>query len=230
MSAHTIEKYKGYLIEIHYDTDASNPRKEFDNVATMVCWHRRYDLGDDQPAQCGSDYLKMLADDAVGFKCDLDDVPEKHIQAVLEKHYFILPLYLYDHSGISISTGAFSCPWDSGQVGFIYVTKEKARKEWGPPKEGETEEQWATRYLEGEVEEYDQYLTGDVHGYVIKEPSEDWDEDEDDEDDKWTDTNESCWGFYGSDYCMTEAKSIVDHMAEQRDIVNRETELATCWP
>ena len=28
----------------------------------------------------------------------------------------ILPLYLYDHSGITMNTCGFSCPWDSGQV------------------------------------------------------------------------------------------------------------------
>lgn len=32
----------------------------------------------------------------------------------------ILPLYLYDHSGITMNTCGFSCPWDSGQVGWIY--------------------------------------------------------------------------------------------------------------
>ena len=30
-----------------------------------------------------------------------------------------------------MSTGPFSCPWDSGQVGFIYVEKKKVKEEWG---------------------------------------------------------------------------------------------------
>ena len=45
--------------------------------------------------------------------------------------YVILPLYLYDHSGITISTGPFSCPWDSGQVGWIYAPKDTFRKVTG---------------------------------------------------------------------------------------------------
>lgn len=45
--------------------------------------------------------------------------------------YVILPLYLYDHSGITISTGPFSCPWDSGQVGWIYAPKDTFRKATG---------------------------------------------------------------------------------------------------
>ena len=45
--------------------------------------------------------------------------------------YVILPLYLYDHGGITMSTGAFSCPWDSGRVGWIYAEKKKLIEETG---------------------------------------------------------------------------------------------------
>ena len=31
----------------------SNPR-DWDNLGVMACWHRRYDLGDEQP-QCSPD-------------------------------------------------------------------------------------------------------------------------------------------------------------------------------
>jgi len=30
--------------KIVYDTDALDPRKEFDNVSTMICFHKRYGL------------------------------------------------------------------------------------------------------------------------------------------------------------------------------------------
>ena len=33
----------------------------------------------------------------------------------------ILPLYLYDHSGLTMSTNDFGDRWDSGCVGFIYM-------------------------------------------------------------------------------------------------------------
>lgn len=35
----------------------------------------------------------------------------------------MLPLYLYDHSGITMRTSAFNCSWDSVQVGWIYYTQ-----------------------------------------------------------------------------------------------------------
>ena len=40
------EEYKGYTINIDYDEDPMNPRTDWDNAAVMVCWHRRYNLGD----------------------------------------------------------------------------------------------------------------------------------------------------------------------------------------
>ncbi len=46
------------------------------------------------------------------------------------KRTVILPLDLYDHSGITMNTTGFHCPWDSGQVGYIYVMPEDIRKEF----------------------------------------------------------------------------------------------------
>jgi hypothetical protein len=38
-------KHKGYTIEIKHDDDPMSPR-EWDNMGTMSCFHKRYDLGD----------------------------------------------------------------------------------------------------------------------------------------------------------------------------------------
>ena len=57
------------------------------------------------------------------------------------------------------------------------------------------------QYLINEVETYDQFLTGDVYGYIITELDEDEEYDID-----------SCWGFYGEDNCMTEAEAIVNNI------------------
>jgi hypothetical protein len=42
---------KGNLtLEIHQDLEPENPRRSTDgNCSTMVCWHKRYVLGDEQP-------------------------------------------------------------------------------------------------------------------------------------------------------------------------------------
>ena len=108
----------------------------------------------------------------------------------------ILPVYLLDHSGLTVSTASFCDPWDSGQVGWIYVTCEKFLKETGY-----TKAQWPGRAIEmlnNEVKTYDQYLTGDVYGFQEFELDEDGD---------WIETENSCWGFYG---CDIEENGIVD--------------------
>lgn len=178
--------------------DAESPR-EWDNVGTMVCWHRRYRLGDEQPMVDPERWRLWLAGDLVGgFNTYAENVLEKHIQAALDKHIcVILPLHLYEHSGITMSTSRFSCPWDSGQVGWIYCTWDKARKEYSGTDQEIVE--LVTKALIQEVEVYDQYLTGDVWEYVCEqsEDGEDWE------------FVDGCGGFYGRDL---KQNGMMDHI------------------
>lgn len=41
------EEYRGCTINVYYDETPEDPRT-WDNVATFVCEHRRYNLGDEQ--------------------------------------------------------------------------------------------------------------------------------------------------------------------------------------
>jgi len=135
---------EGYRVRIMQDMDSYNcdPRG-WDNLGIMACWHGRYSLGDEQPTISPSEYLADLPDGTV-----------------------ILPLYLYDHSGITMSTSKFSCPWDSGQVGFIYATPDTIDKEGPTDKSDER----VREILAGEVETYDLYLRGEVYYYVVDKP------------------------------------------------------------
>lgn len=62
-----------------------------------------------------------------------DDLTIGHCQTLLEPYIEWMPLWLYDHSGITISCGARTYPyndrWDSGQVGWIIADKETIIKE-----------------------------------------------------------------------------------------------------
>jgi hypothetical protein len=126
----------------------------------MVCWNRRYDLGDKHDYASPADFREDVDFDAC----------------------VILPLYLYDHSGITMSTGPFDCPWDSGQVGWIVCDTETLEREFAGDRER------AEKALRAEVAVYDAYLTGSVYGFIVEElEGDDWEE------------VDSCWGFYGDD-------------------------------
>lgn len=100
----------------------------------------------------------------------------------------MLPLYLYDHTGITMNTTGFLCPWDSGQVGYIWTTIKKAMEITGIVKDSQKEmKKWILESLQTEVSLYDQYLTNDCYGYIIEKY----------EDGEWTQVD-SCWGFYCS--------------------------------
>lgn len=140
-----------------------------------------------------------ISRDAVS-SCILDDLTVKHCHTLLAPFAVWLPLWLYDHSGITMSCGTrtypYNDPWDSGQVGWIIVFKDKVIAECGA-----TEKDWeqqALSVLRSDVAIYDQYLTGQVYGFTLYEaekPDEDLDDDGVSCPD-WQDI-ESCWGFYG---------------------------------
>lgn len=63
----------------------------------------------------------------------IDDLTIGHCKTLLHNIVESLPLWLYDHSGITISCGERVYPyndmWDSGQVGWILAFKDKLMKE-----------------------------------------------------------------------------------------------------
>ena len=128
-------------------------------------------------------YWKILTDDdCKGFLLEswdsLDQADRQSIVDAIEDVCIVKALYLYDHSGLSISTGPFSCPWDSGHVGYAVMTPDTIDKEWSGDRES------AEQCLESEVKVYDQYLNGDTWGFQITADGE---------------LIDSCFGFYGSD-------------------------------
>lgn len=70
------------------------------------------------------------------------------------------PLFMMVHSGVSISLGGYSDPWDSGQCGFACVTTGIANTFGLKAEDYES-------FLERAVEQYNAVLTGNVVGYEI---------------------------------------------------------------
>lgn len=213
-------------VRIVSDPDPSSPR-EWDNLGRMVCWHDRYNLGDEQPSEDAADYLRNLLREAgedafvdgldarfeaIATKLDrtlpgvsygsdrynraFDEAAKpihEELNTLLAKHYTTLPLYLYDHSGITMSTGAFSCAWDSGKVGFVFCSLAQARIEHSLPdatwetsltycEESMTLREAVSKLMAQEVKTYAQFLEGEVYGYEVTHNE--------------TGKEDSCWGFY----------------------------------
>jgi hypothetical protein len=183
--------------EVKQDQDYDSPR-EWDQLGTMWCHHNRYRLGDKDGAQKAYELVQScdltpedaeLLEDASGLKYAKD---RKTVLDLMQKYdvAIAMPLFLYDHSGITMSTGNFGDRWDSGQVGVIFVSKERLKEEgvlgdseWREKYHaGKSDEEIVQTILKAEVSEYDDYLTGNVWGYQVK---------------VYEDVENSCWGFYG---------------------------------
>lgn len=167
---------------IEHDQDAQSPR-EWDNLGKMVCFHRRYNLGDKHTFSV--EEAKALA------------------VRVEKEGGVVLPLYLYDHSGITIATTPFSCPWDSGRVGFIYADRAAILKMFGKTRMAKGMKDAAKDQLQKEVKTYDQYLTGEVYGYMVK--------------DEKGEELDSCWGFFGEDAAKEQGQDSLKYLQAQAD-------------
>lgn len=189
-------------VSIQNDLDCENPRI-WDTVAHLYCWNKRYDLGDkheyDLPEDLFADLLEFVGYTEVeirrliNFDISFNERMYNVLEALNKKDIVIKPLYLYDHSGITISVNDFRDPFDSGLTGFAFVSKEEWLKNTGST----DEEHWrdlATQNLLDEVNLYDTYLKGEVYSYSLSSVSicaccgQEVEE-----------SIDSCGGFYGSE-------------------------------
>lgn len=105
-----------------------------------------------------------------------------------------LPVYAYVHTGATISTTPYSCPWDSGRSGYVYMTADDA-KGWSTTDD-------VIKALEGIVTSYDTYMQGECYYFVVEEEvSSTWVNKETGEEETRTEWNhlDSCSGFLGAD-------------------------------
>jgi hypothetical protein len=192
----------GRVLKIEQDETALDPRRDFDNVGTMVCMHKRYKLGDKHGYRC-SDYN--------GWEAIIKQITDDNDKDIC----VMLPIFMYEHSGIALScnTRGFSMQdshgWDWGQLGVIYVTNEKAQKELGT-----TDKERVTQCLVSEVDLYHQYVSGEVYWFSLEKPVKcescnhvEWEQ------------LDSCGGFFGDNW---KENGLWDHLPS--DVV------AEVWP
>ena len=161
--------YKGFKIEIWYDEDLTFDF--FDHLGKFYTNCPR-DLN-----PCNAKIQEIL---------DEDDR--------IDENYIYVPVYAYIHSGVALSLGRFSDPWDSGFGGVMATTMDEVKKWYG--KEIPTKEK-IIEHLKGDVHELNSFCQGEVYGYTVY--------DEDDEE------IDSCGGYVGDmDYVINEAETRID--------------------
>jgi hypothetical protein len=160
-------------IKIQYDDSPTSPRN-WGILGKMICFHKRYDLGDKHNF---SDYLEF-----------------EEFAAKNKSKLIILPLYLYDHSGLTMATTPFHCPWDSGQIGYIYAEKNQ---------ENLSEEQ-IKEALINEIAIYDQYLRGEVLFFEVLKDNK---------------TIHAVFGYYQKEDCINEAISSFENFFKKTEPV-----------
>jgi hypothetical protein len=148
---------------IHIDEYAEHPRKDYDTITTMATWMKNGQYGDIQHHEHGLD-------------------PKQYRKQHIPAWSYVENVYAYIHSGTALSTSPFSCPWDSGWMGFIYITPERAKRHGYNLRTKEGKE-WAADIIKDALRVYEAYLNGQVYGVEVV--------------DEEGDIVESCGPFYG---------------------------------
>ena len=195
--------------------EAPEPPRAWGNLGKLWCEHQRYTLGDECPWwwQQLLKYGYLEAERySREFRCTIMRALfvkswDEHEALMVEQQKrdgeplaLWLPVYLYNHSGLALSTKPFYSHWDSGQVGFIVATQKDVREFFGVERISKRVRTLAYARLEAEVQTYHQYLSGDVWDYLI--------EDEDGE------IVDSLSGMYGYDYATAMAEQALSYIQE----------------
>lgn len=269
MEQYESQQYRGCTINIGFDGDSDSPR-EWDNVATFVCKHPHYSLGDKQnvkgvvedlfsdhvtdkaiidffiksrnaeyiPGEEDDDsdhYYKFTeiyckeshdryidADSSITESEIAEDMTEElSLNEKLELieasgEVVMLPISMYEHSGITLWLGSKDhhpdARWDCSSIGFAYIEKSTAEKEMSnrllPEGSDFDWKEWSYKIMEGEMKDYDTYVRGEVMAFNI--------EDED------GNVFDSCGGYYDEEQLINDAKASIDgYLSEKEDAHNK---------
>ena len=169
-----------YLVQ---DSDPMPTDDCDDDNLFLVNYHRDFQV-ERKEIVTENDLKNWYRQDFSDYKENPDD--EKEVgKFPLEEKYHVFPLSCLVHSGVWLSLQhSFACDsggWDTSHVGAVLVSIE----EW-------PDHDKAIEAAESLVEQWNQYLSGDVYG-IVKETY--------DKNKKQID-EDSCWGFYGHKYAL----------------------------
>lgn len=122
---------------------------------------------------------------------------------LLKDMLFVLPVWVYEHSGMTVSCGKREYPYndrfDSGLLGYAYCLKSDIEESW-PEETKKDPDAWKTlaeTAITADIKTLDQYLNNDIYWYELKSRPIGDTKSVTTKDD-WEDID-SCGGFYGTD-------------------------------
>jgi hypothetical protein len=193
MSANTYER-NGFTVTIEYDQDCASPRDDESPSCKLVLAHRQYDLPNDASVNFG---------DFTGWAEVAQHLRDEH------GALYLLAVYMIDHSGVALRVSGGGNPfwedpgeWDSGQLGWAYITAETWRDCTGREifwPASQADQQRARELITADVEQYGAYLNGECFGYRVT--------------DQYSKELDSCWGIIGYEWAEQEANMSADQSA-----------------
>lgn len=192
-------EYKGYSVKVYPDEFdfAENPRDFSEPLGVMSLFHKQYDFPNE---------ANLNTDDFTGWQ-EMADYLYKEKDAIL-----LADIYMYEHSQIHIKIGDFygqlpqgHARFDSGQIGFIYTTREKILETYQKKKLTDKLREKARHELEIEVQYFNDYASGHIYHIAIEN-------EKGEQVDAWT-------GIYETDLAnhIDEAKGIIDNNIKNRN-------------
>ena len=187
--------------ELVYDPDADNPR-EWDNLGTILIspdkshWIANRDVAVDTSIHLGKNPFEHW-----------DNIRREQLKLKKSEIAIAYPITKYEHGEIFLQLG-YKRGWDYTVSGFVYVTKETLRKEYGVTRITKSVIARAESCLQSELNMLTGWLNGECYGWQIKESALtddglDWEE---------VDTLDNCWGYLDRDYAFDSMKDALNHL------------------
>lgn len=181
---HTFGKWNGYTLFEHEGDSEQWLQHIFSEYYEEIC--KKY------KRLAYSEYMEDYNNDISGL-----------LYKWIESELIHLPIHVYEHGGITMNTGGFSCQWDSGQAGYIYMSKDEARKMYNVKRVNVAK---IEQYMRDHVAYLAAICEGSIYGYDVSKDGE---------------SVASCWGFVETEYdiektqVLQEARKEAEYAAER---------------
>jgi hypothetical protein len=173
-----------FSYRILHDEVGINPR-EFNNIGQLALYPNRY----------------------LDSELDINELPSR------DEAIAIFPLRFYLHGNLSFSIDnkyPYNDRWDSGEAGYVVVTREQARLIYGKYESSPAFIKQVEEKVRDEIAKLNSYLNNDCWGYQILEDGLD--------NNSFEKTVDFCWGYYSykdaENAALSKIKELIDNSTQ----------------